>query len=170
VAVQADPEGGATASALLALRAAGFKLFAWEARPTRGREAVVAFGADGYIGQAESEDQALACLALPPMDCPKAVIGNPLAWTKPTFDRLAAEGWDLILEWYWNAHPWESAPNAGGYPRFANVCFGLYDASGEHPGVGRRVGLDAYLAVWRGSWSGYLAETMTVEDWQTAKS
>jgi hypothetical protein len=167
--VQADPEGGSaeggvTVTTLEKLKAAGLTVYAWEARPKRGYAAVTAFGAKGYIGQAESDEQAQACLALPAMGCPKAVIGNPGSWSQASFNALAANGWDLILEWYWNAQPSYTAPNAHGYPRFSNVCFGVYDASAEQAD-GRRVSLAQYKQVWHGSYSCYLAETMTEDDW-----
>jgi hypothetical protein len=70
----------------------------------------------------------------------------------------------LILEWYMNAQPSYTSPNAGGYPRLVNVCFGTYDASSEQPD-GRRVSLASYRAIWSGSFSCWPAEAMEAADW-----
>lgn len=177
MAVQLDAESGANATVCAQLRNAGLRVHGWQARPNGvGVATARGWGCEGYIGQAESEAEALACLALEeddqgnyvkPLSCPKAVVGNPSAWSSKTFDKLASRGWQLLLEWYWNAHPWESGPNAANYPWFVSVVFGCYDASGEQS-TGRRVALASYRSVWKGDWCVYLAETMTEDDWRAS--
>ena len=144
----------------------------WEAAASEGQALVDRLGADGYIGQCEGNSQLRACLSLPGLVAPKAMIGypqscDPLFWP---------DGWECIPEVYTNANP-----NATGAAVLAICdrvaafrpmpCFGCYDASGEQPGVGKRLSLRSYLAslsaqsisVSRG-FSVYLSETLTPDD------
>ena len=154
VASQMDPEGGPLAGNMM-----------WMARPTQ--EMATRANALGvpFIAQAENQPELDIALSLH-LSVPKALIGNPHAWTKSGFDAAAAGGWDLILEWYKNAHPWETAPDAANYPRFVNVCFGIY-GEGEPGGQGYvpQIPLSEYRAVWHGSFSVWKAESMTPADW-----
>jgi len=160
IALQMDPEGDE--SPLIANNPA--RLMYWQARPTADIVGVANAKGIPYIAQAESMPElevALSCH----LTVPKALVGNPSAWTPAGFAEAERQGWDLILEWYWNAQPTYTQPNAGGYQRFVNVCFGIYDASHEQAN-GTRVPLREYRNVWHGSFSCWCAEAMTDDDWQ----
>ncbi|HTK76738.1 MAG TPA: hypothetical protein VL371_15830 [Gemmataceae bacterium] len=159
VAIQKDPEGDGSPT----FNNNPGRLCFWQARPTQAVADEANRKDVPYIGQAEAQPELEACLGLR-LTVPKAIIGNPTAWTQAGFDEAARQGWDLVLEWYWNAMPWQTQPDAHGYPLFRNVCFGTYDASGEHPGTGRRVSVAEYRAVWHGPFSCWPAETMTDAD------
>lgn len=163
-AAQADPEGNLS-WAFIGPR----QKMMWMARPdgdgvTRANMAHMPF-----IGQAESQKELDVCLALGPhIQVPKALVGNAGAWTDEGRAKALAQGWDLIQEWYWNAHPWEQSPDAHNYPRFVNVCFGIY-SEGEPGGQGyvpQSKSVADYRAVWRGSFSVWRGEAMTEQDWQ----
>ena len=159
VALQGDPEGGATPDLPAALVAAGFRVYEWQARAATRRWPGVP-----YIGQAESQAELEACLALNPPG-PKALVGNPTAWTTESMAKARAQRWELLIECYENADPgvWDRLDSRG-YP-VASVVYGCYDATGEQPG-GRRVPLAEYLAHpprWP-NWSAYHSETLTEDD------
>jgi hypothetical protein len=160
-ALQADPEGslsGYTGKARKCL---------WEARATQTVVDVCKKEVYPYIGQAENQAELDKCLALDTDGMvAKALVGNAGSWTPNGARKAAAQGWDLIQEWYKNAHPWEASPDAHGYPRFVNVCFGIY-SEGDPGGQGyvpNNVRLSEYLSVWHGSYSVWRAEAMTEAD------
>ena len=163
VVVQLDPEGGGGES-VASLKESGKyeRVFGWQARPDNaGVQRAVTLGLDGYIGQAESQDQYEACLALS-IGMPHAMVGNVGDWWDSA--RVRAHGWELIIEAYDNAQPGlHTRLSSRGYP-VASYLYGCYDASGEQ-GDGTRVSLAQYR-LWypASSWSVYLAETLTAED------
>jgi hypothetical protein len=160
VAVQQDPEGDRTPN----ITGNPARIMYWQARATQEVADRANERGIPYIGQAESQPELAAVLGLH-LEVPRALVGNPTSWSPSSFAAAAERGFDLILEWYWNAMPWQGSPDARNYPRFVNVCFGIYDASSEHPGQGRRVPLADYRAVWQGSFSCWPAEGMTAADW-----
>jgi len=157
-ACQMDPEGMHSAGA-----------YYWMARPTQA----VADQANElkvpFIAQAENKTELGVALGLN-LTVPKALVGNAGSWGDDGRKLAAAGGWDLIQEWYWNAHPWEvNGPDAASYPRFVNCVFGIY-SEGEPGGDGyvpQSKSLADYRAVWHGSFSCWKAEAMTAADWQT---
>ncbi len=169
VAIQMDPEGDHNPPQNPA------QLCYWQARPTQQIVDQANAKRIPYIGQAESQPELERIIGTrykgggtQPLEVtvPKAIVGNPTSWDEEGFDEAARQGYRLILEWYWNAMPWQTQPDARGYPHFVNVCFGIYDAASEHPGQGRQLPLSAYTAVWHGSYSVWTAEYMTPGDWQ----
>lgn len=156
VASQMDPEGDGFLGNVM-----------WMARPTQAMANLANTMGVPFIAQAENQPELDLALSLH-LTVPKALVGNPHAWTKTGFDAAAAAGWDLILEWYKNAHPWEAQPDAANYPRFVNVCCGIY-GEGDPGGQGyvKQIPLSDYRAVWHGSFSVWKAEAMTPADWQT---
>lgn len=162
VAVQKDPEGDPST---LFNNNPG-RLCYWQARPT---QAVVDQAREReipYIGQAENQDELDRCLDLNTGGLvTKAIVGNAGSWTDIGARRAASQGWNLIQEWYANAHPWEKAPDANHYPHFVNVCFGIY-SEGEEGGDGyvEQIPLESYRQVWTGSFSVWKAEAMTDAD------
>lgn len=163
VALQADPEGNITPPATSA------RICWWQARPTRAVAEAANDRGIPYIGQAENEAELTACLALSiAWKTPHALVGNMRSlMTGPNWQRAVDQGWDGIAEWYWNAHPWETGPDGGNYPRFVNVCFGIY-SEGEPGGDGyvpQSKTVADYRAVWHGSFSVWKAESMTGADW-----
>jgi hypothetical protein len=160
VAVQMDPEGDQ--GVIVNNRA---RLCYWQARPTQAVVNLANERGIPYIGQAENQDELDRALALD-VRVPKALVGNAGSWTIDGRGRAVGGGWDLIQEWYWNAHPWEKGPDANNYSRFVNVCFGIY-GEGEPGGEGyvSQIPLADYLAVWHGSYSIWKAEAMTPTDW-----
>lgn len=179
IAVQLDEESGANLDTVKALKGTHV-VHGWEARPSEaGVWLANEWGCAGYIGQAETQEQIDACLAL---DTSKfehtALVGNPSAWTRDAFNRAALQGWELLLEWYWNAQPSYKAPNASFYPHFTSVVFGSYNAAKERLGKELSeatrgeiaaeeakgpfyVPLSAYRAVWQGNYAVYLGETLS---------
>lgn len=157
VAVQLDPEGGQVPG----LSGVG-PVYGWQARAW---EPVATYWLKAYIGQAETQAELDACLALVTSG-PKALVGNPSAWSEDGLARARSQGWELLLEWYQNAQPWLSFDrlDSRGYP-VSSFVLGCYDASGESS-YGRRVPLADYLEQMpKGtSWSVYLAETLTDDD------
>ena len=159
-AVQADPEGS------LSGYFGPARICCWEARATQTAVDQARRVGMPYIGQAENQAELERCLALNTDGLvAKALVGNAGSWTPDGARKAAAQGWDLIQEWYKNAHPWESAPDAHGYPRFVSVCFGIY-SEGEPGGQGHvaQIPLSDYLAVWHGSYSVWKAEALTAAD------
>lgn len=161
VAVQMDPEGDQGV-----IQNNPARLCYWQARPTQ--EVVDLANERGvpFIGQAESQAELERCLAMN-VRVPKAIVGNAGSWGWEGRVIAADCGWDLIQEWYWQAHPWETAPDADHYPRFVNVCFGIY-SEGEPGGEGyvpQSKSVADYRAVWPGSFSVWKAEAMTSADW-----
>jgi len=154
-ACQMDPEGMHGAGA-----------YYWMARPTQEMADQANQLGIPFIAQAEAQTELDVALGLH-LTVPKALIGNPNSWSQVGFNEAAAQGWDLILEWYWNAQPGYTAPNARGYPRFVNVCFGIYsEGTPGQPGYVPQIPLADYRAVWHGSFSCWKAEAMTAADWQ----
>jgi hypothetical protein len=170
VALQMDPEGDDNPQ----ITNNPARIMYWQARPTTDMVGNANRLGIPYIAQAESMPELEVAIGTQyrggnqaplPLMVPKGLVGNPAAWTTPGASAEAArQGWDLILEWYWNAQPNYRSPNAGGYPRFVNVCFGTYDAASEQPD-GRRVSVASYRAVWQGSFSCWPAEALEPGDW-----
>lgn len=161
VAYQMDPEGTPTAA-----WDPGSRACYWMARPSQEVADKAARLGVPFIAQAESQRELDRALALD-VQRPKALIGNPHAWTDPVSVRhAAAEGWELILEWYMNAQPWQTEPDAANYPLFVNVCYGIY-SEGEPGQAGHvaQIPLADYARVWHGSFSVWKAEAMTEADW-----
>jgi len=160
VALQADPEGslsGYTGSA---------KTCWWQARADHATVDLAKAHGIPYIGQAENQAELDKCLALNTDGLvAKALVGNAGSWTSEGAEKALAQGWDYISEWYMNAHPWEHEPTGHNYPRFVNVCFGIY-SEGEPGGQGyvAQIPLSDYLAVWHGSYSVWKAEALTPAD------
>lgn len=96
------------------------------------------------------------------MNIPHAVIANNVdTWPAEGKAELAAQGWDLILEWYWNNIPSYVSPNAANYPLFRNVCFGTFNSETV---PGRRVSVAEYRDVWKGPFSIWDTEGATGVD------
>lgn len=157
VALQKDPEGD---PAPVILKNAATIMW-WQARPTLAVVDEANQRGVPYIAQAESlaELEVALQVGASGWHVPHALVGNPGTWTDNGFARALVQEWDLILEWYWNDQPNYDRPDAAHYPRFVNVCFGIYD-SGD-----RRVPLAAYRQVWQGSFSVWKAEAMNETDW-----
>jgi hypothetical protein len=144
------------------------RLVFWMARPTLAVALEANKRGIPFIGQAENLTELAACFALgPTLTVPKALVGNPRAWGTEGQKVALSQGWDAISEWYWNAHPWES-PDGGNYPRFVNVCFGIYSEGvpGGDGYVPQSKTVADYRAVWHGSFSVWKAEAMGVVDRQ----
>jgi hypothetical protein len=177
VAVQAEGQSGGVPwtwpSTVAELKAAGFVVHVWEARASEGGAAVTRLGANGgYIGQNESRPQLDACMALPPMTCEKALVGNP--GVLPDAPDAWPKDWYCLAEVYTNANPSAKAENVHYEAwkrgcRDISLCFGLYDASAEQQ-AGTRIALRAYLDYARPKgllpqgFNGYLGETLTEDD------
>ncbi len=162
-AVQADPEGNAGVA-----NTNGRRCF-WMARPTLEMVTHANRNSIPFIAQAENLDELRVALALgPSITVPKALVGNPTSWTDPkAWADAVSQGWELILEWYWNAQPGYTQPDAANYPYFTNVCFGIY-SEGEPGGDGyvpQSKSVADYRAVWHGSFSVWKGEAMTPADW-----
>ncbi len=159
VALQADPEGNLVPPKTSA------RIMWWQARADQGCADACNLSSRPYIGQAENQAELDKCLALH-LTVPKALVGNAGSWTAVGREEAAQDGWDLIQEWYKNAHPWEASPDAANYKRFVNVCYGIY-SEGEPGGQGyvQQIPLSDYRAVWHGSFSVWKAEAMTPADW-----
>lgn len=162
IALQMDPEGDEAPI----INNNPARIMYWQARPTE--DIIEAANRKGvpYIAQAENMDELKVALNLR-LSVPKALVANPSSWTKDAAEEVAAQGWDLILEWYWNAQPSYTAPNAKWpFIRLASVCFGIY--SEGDPGTDSYVAqipLSDYLAVWHGPFSIWKAEAMAERDW-----
>ena len=158
VAVQADPEGNPHYTGIE-------RKCVWMARPTQAQADACNLAGTPFIAQAENASEMDVALGLH-LTVPKALVGNPSSWSSAQFNKATADGWDLILEWYWNAQPYYTQPDAHNYPRFVNVAFGIY--SEGVPGTPSYVPykpLSEYRAVWHGSFSCWKAEAMTAADW-----
>jgi hypothetical protein len=157
VAVQVDPEGDPNVGNL-----PGIECW-WMARPTEERLDVARHRLIPFIGQAENEAELQVCLDLGRggLNIPHALVGNPGAWSPEGAKEAAEQGWDLILEWYWNNTPSYTSPNADNYPLFRNVCFGTFPSETV---PGRRVYVDEYRAVWAGPYSIWDTENATGRD------
>jgi len=146
-AIQMDPEGDHEVEH-------GFpgRVRWWMARPTEVLAREAAKQGIPFIAQAESNKELLTALALGPdvKDIPHALIGNPQTWDTQARQEAVDQGWDLILEWYWNNTPSYTSPNADNYPLFRNVCFGTFNSETV---PGRRVSVAQYREVWKGSFS-----------------
>jgi hypothetical protein len=163
VAIQGDPEGGATPDTIAALEEAGFAVYVWKARagePSRPHGMSEAAWSDtsdwAFIGQAEAQSELEACLALNPPG-PKALVGNVGDWTLTSMDHARIQGWELLLEFYQVDQ--ESLTfawlDSRGYP-VTSYTIGVYH---DYP---LRRALDQMP---RGvSFSIYVAETMLPED------
>ncbi len=161
-AVQADPEGNVEHAATT-----GRRCF-WMARPTSAIVTVANHENFPFIAQAENQTELNVALALgPSITVPKALVGNPTSWTPAGFNAAVQQGWELILEWYWNAQPGYTSPDAANYPFFTNVCFGIYSEGtpGGDGYVPQSKSVADYRAVWHGSFSVWKAEAMTAADW-----
>jgi hypothetical protein len=181
-AIQLDPEGGG-AESIGSLKADGYKhVGGWQARADLdGVLTARTKGLDFYIGQAESEQEYENCLSLGKLaGLPHALIGNVGEWWDG--ERVAALGWELILEAYDNKQPGlYTRLDSKGYP-VASYCYGTYDATTERLGkdirdatpgeiaaeLARgpfRVPLASYRLLYPGgNWSVYLGETLDDED------
>jgi hypothetical protein len=162
VALQKDPEGDLTP---IILNSPG-RICWWQARPTQAVIDQAREHGIPYIGQAENEAELGHLLSLDTSGLfAKAIVGNAGSWGASGRVLADTHGWNLIQEWYANAHPWETAPDAHNYPRLASVCFGIY-SEGTPGGLGYvpQVPLSRYLAVWHGSFSVWKAEAMTPAD------
>lgn len=156
---------GCTPELAAELRKAGYELGVWEARSELGPSVAGAFGASVWLGQAENAIEAAAMLSHPAAPgVTSGAVGNPEGWTQEQRVGFAGLGRLLALEVYRNRQPW-LVPDSKGVP-VATFVYGLYDATGEAPGIGTRMELPAYRS-WlpASSWSGYTAETMTDADW-----
>jgi hypothetical protein len=163
VAVQMDPEGNQGV-----IQNNPARLCYWQARPTQAVVDLANRRGIPYIGQAENDSELDRCLALgPSIHVPKALVGNPSSWSDSSYQQALVQGWDLILEWYWNAQPNYTAPNADNYPRFVNVCFGIYSEGdpGSEGYVPQSKTVADYQKVWPGPYSCWKAEAMTDADW-----
>lgn len=144
------------------LRAAGYRVHVWESRMEKGDGACIELGCEGYIGQAESNDELRSCLQIVISAFrPRALVGNPTAWEPEKAILAQQTRWELLLEGYWNEQP-SLQPDSRGYPVTSYVV-GLY------PGAAGRRTLAEYREHWpwlqSASWSGYVAEEMAEEDW-----
>jgi hypothetical protein len=154
-------EPGCSPTMAAQLRVAGYRLHAWESRMEHGVGAAYTLSAEGYIGQAESQQELDKCLGLATITGrPKALVGNPTAWTDDGLKKAKAAGWELILECYTNEQPWLQ-PDSKGYP-VSSFCYGLYPVSGHYVELA-----DYRAALPASSWSGYVAEEFTEETWHT---
>lgn len=156
-AVQVDPEGNDGP-------VPGRKMW-WQARPTAEKMEEANAAGIPYIGQSENLAQLKVCLELfdhVPLHVPHALVGKvDHEWPSDLRAKAVAQGWDLILEWYWNNQPNYDAPNADDYPLFRNVCFGTFPSETV---PGRRVYVDEYRAVWHGPFSVWDTESMETRD------
>ena len=156
-AVQVDPEGADG-------DVPGRKAW-WQSRPTAERMVEADKAGIPYIGEVESLPAFKTLLALfdaNPIHVPHAIIGLvDQTWPADLRTKAVAQGWDLILEWYWNNNPAYATPNADNYPLFRNVCFGTFDSETV---PGRRVYVDQYRDVWHGSFSCWDVEGMVQRD------
>jgi hypothetical protein len=135
VAIQGDPEGGATPDTIAALEQAGFAVYVWKARagehtrPAGMSEQAWDDTSDwAFIGQAEAQDQLEACLASAlafPLN--KGLVGDPNAWTPEGIAQAKAQSWDLLLEWYGTDQPWLTFDklDSRGYP-VTSFVIGVY--------------------------------------------
>ena len=156
-AVQVDPEG-------VDGPVPGKKVW-WQARPTAARMAEANKAGIPYIGQSENLPEFKHCLDLfdqQPLHVPHALVGKvDHEWPIELRAKAVAQGWELLLEWYWVNEPAYVEPNADGYPLFRNVVFGTFDSETV---PGRRVYVDEYRAVWHGSFSCWDTESMITRD------
>lgn len=156
-AVQVDPEGADGP-------VPGKKVW-WQSRPTAARMAQANLAGIPYIAEVESLAALKTIVQLfdeNPMHVPHAFVGKvDHEWPSDLRAKAVAQGWDLLLEWYWNNEPSYTEPNADGYPLFRNVVFGTFDSETV---PGRRVYVDEYRAVWHGSFSCWDGEGMVTRD------
>jgi len=121
VAVQGDPESGSSTEVVTDLLHADFNVYLWEARAKNPQW-------QPYIGQAESQPELEACLALSPrLVGPKAIVGNPSAWTADGLNRVRAQAWELLIEWYQTDQPGLTFAklDSRGYP-ITSYVIGVY--------------------------------------------
>ena len=156
-AIQVDPEGADGP-------VPGRKVW-WQSRPTAARMIEANKAGIPYIAEVESLAAFKTILALfrdNPITVPHAFIGLvERTWPADLRTEAVAQGWELILEWYWNNNPSYTAPNADGYPLFRNVCFGTFNSETV---PGRRVSVPEYRAVWHGPFSCWDNEGMDTVD------
>lgn len=94
-----------------------------------------------------------------PLHVPHALVGKVLkGWN---WQKAVAQGWDLLLEWYWTNEPNYTAPDADNYPLFRNVVFGTFPSETV---PGRRVSVAESRAVWKGPFSVWDTEAMDDPD------
>jgi hypothetical protein len=156
-AVQVDPEG-------VDGPVPGLKAW-WMARPTAARMAEANNAGIPFIAQSENLTEFKTCIDLfdqVPLHVPHALVGLvDHTWPSDLRTKAVAQGWELLLEWYWNNQPGYTTPNADNYPLFRNVVFGTFDSETV---PGRRVYVDEYRDVWHGSFSCWDTEGMVVRD------
>lgn len=156
-AVQVDPEGKDG-------DVPGRKVW-WQSRPTAARMVEANKAGIPYIAEVESLAAFKAILTLfdeHPIHVPHAFVGLVShEWPSDLRTKAVAQGWELLLEWYWNNQPSYNSPNADGYPLFRNVVFGTFDSETV---PGRRVFVDQYRDVWHGSFSCWDGEGMVQRD------
>lgn len=157
-AMQADPEGDTSGSV------PGITAW-WMARPTAAKMTQANKNGIPFIAQSENLPEFKLCLDLfdqAPLDVPHALVGKvDRDWPSDLRAKAVAQGWELLLEWYWNNQPDYTEPNADNYPLFRNVVFGTFDSETV---PGRRVFVDQYRDVWHGSFSCWDTEGMVVRD------
>jgi cell wall-associated NlpC family hydrolase len=165
VAVRPDKLTAALADQI---RGSGKRLIIWEDGASQaGVDAVNAYGASGYIAQAEGPGQLAAAEAIAGnIHVPKAIVTNNFA------DHLPND-WVALVEAYQNADP-NSTParvvadalNRGA--RVAIPILGTYDASAEQPGVGTKIPLSEYAdelkALRLPGVGAYMAESMSPDE------
>lgn len=159
-AIQVDPEG-------VDGPVPGRKVW-WQSRPTAARMVDADKAGIPYIAEVESLDALRHILDLfeaNPIHVPRAFVGKVAReWPSDLRSKAVAQGWELLLEWYWVNQPDYNEPNADDYPLFRNVVFGTFGAetaAGKAYWPNGRVYVDQYRAVWRGSFSCWDAEGMT---------
>jgi hypothetical protein len=156
-AIQVDPEGADGP-------VPGQKMW-WQSRPTLERMQEANAAGIPYIAEVESLAAFKTVLALfdaNPIHVPHAFVGLvDHEWPADFRTKAVAQGWELLLEWYWVNNPTYDAPNADGYPLFRNVVFGTFDSETV---PGRRVYVDEHRAVWHGPFSVWDTESMTERD------
>jgi len=101
---------------------------------------------DAWCGQGENDGELLVALE----HGASLLVGNANAWAPANAARvtslIGAGSLSFSQEAYTNAgNPWPEATSAGGVPA-ASLTIGLYDASGEQPGVGRYITVAEYQA------------------------
>lgn len=106
---------------------------------TAGELADIGVEADGHLRSGSLIDSE-----------PVTLIGNPGAWTQDqragAAMLVAGHRLQVIFETYVNlGGQWPETASSQGVPT-ASECLGLYDGSGEKPGVGRYVSVDEYHA------------------------
>lgn len=151
-AIQVDPEGKDG-------DVPGRKVW-WQSRPTAARMVEANAARIPYIAEVENLIALKTILTLfdeNPITVPRAFVGLvDRDWPSDLRAKAVAQGWELLLEWYWNNNPSYTKPDAGDYPLFRNVVFGTFTAetaAGKAHWPNGRVYVDQYRDVWKGSFS-----------------